>query len=118
MNIFALVGHFLIGFYYVFFGFSNIYHWDGISAGLKQKKFPFPHAMLAFGIAWEILFGTMIIFNILVPFAALMLIPFTLVVINVFHPFWMFKDDLWRLNFTIFITNCTVVLGGLIFLLQ
>src|SRR3990167_6435729 len=119
MSFFSLTNliHTLIGFYFVFFGFWNIYHWIPIVDTMAKKDIPLPYLILAIGITWQIIAGCMIIFGIGVEFAALSLIPFTLIAVFIFHPFWKFSGELCSLNFTIFIANLTIGLAALLSLI-
>lgn len=120
MTIFELLSttsHFLIGFYFVFFGFWNIYHWGPTLIVMGEKKIPLAQILLPLAIVWEIVAGCMIIFDIYTKFAALSLIPFTLIAISLFHPFWKFQGQLWVLNFTIFMANITVTVAALLLLI-
>ena len=112
-----ILGHLLIGLYFAFLGCWNIYHWVPILKVLAERGTPHPYFVLPVGIAIQIITGVMIMFGILIPIAALVLIPSTIVIICIFHPFWHFKGESRMLNFTIFISNLTVTLGALILLL-
>ncbi len=109
----VIFGHFLIGFYFAFFGIWNIYHWSRIIGIMAQKGIPHPYLLLPIGIGWQTIAGGMIMFGMFPKLAALSLVPFTLVAIVIFHPFWNFKGEHKLLDFTIFITNLTVVIGSL-----
>jgi len=109
-----LIIHALIGFYFAFFGFWNIYHWVPIVEVMAQKRVPMPYLLLPIGITWQILAGILIIFGIGTKLAALSLVPFTLVAVFIFHPFWKYRGELCALNFSIFVANCTIGLGALL----
>lgn len=113
----AELSHVLIGFYFAFFGIWNIYHWRPILLTMSEKNIPHPWLLLPLGIAWQTITGIMIICNIHIKIAALSLIPFTLIAVCIFHPFWRFKGELRVLNFNIFITNITITLASLLLLL-
>jgi len=49
-NILYLIGHSLIGFYFIFFGFWNIYHWTPISEVMLKKRLPSPLFLLSIAI--------------------------------------------------------------------
>ena len=121
MNILIFIpqlAHFLIGFYFAFFGIWNIYHWRPIIFALNEKNLPHPWLLLPLAIAWQIVAGVMIICDIYVKLAALSLIPFTLIAICLFHPFWKYKGELRILNFTIFTANSTITCASLLLLLN
>ncbi len=109
--------HVLIGLYFAFFGFWNIYHWVPIVQTMMQKRLPVPYLLLAMGITWQIVAGCMIVLGFLVKLAAISLIPFTIIAVIIFHPFWQFKGEVLRLNFTIFVANFTIGLGALLSLI-
>lgn len=110
------ITHTLIGLYFVFFGFWNIYHWQATIGMMVQKKIPHPWLLLSIGIAWQTVLGFMILFNIFVWIAALLLIPFTIIATIIFHPFWQFKNEIRVLNLIIFLTNTIVTVSALLLL--
>lgn len=112
------ISHFLIGFYFVFFGFWNIYHWKPMIDVMLQKKIPSPLLILSIAIGWQIICGFMIILDFLVPLAAFLLVPFVLFIVFILHPFWDFRGELRKQHMALFITNVTMVLGALILLLS
>ena len=112
------IGHILIGLYFTFFGIWNIYHWKPTIDVMLADRIPSPLLLLSIGISWQIILGVMIMCNIYVKLAALMLIPFTLVSIFMFHPFWKYTGEKRKLHFSTFITNLTVTMGTLIVLLN
>lgn len=114
----SLIAHTLIGFFFVFFGFWNLYHWRPTMEAMNQKNLPHPWLLLPVGIAWETVFGFMIILGFYVKIAALLLIPFTIISTLIFHPFWKLQGEEKRLNLVIFISNFTVCLGTLFLLLN
>lgn len=107
----------LIGMYYVFFAFWNIYHWRPLIETLLQRHIPHPFFLLPVTIVLQSVLGFMIIFGLFVKIAAFILIPFTFISILIFHPFWKFHGELRKLNFSIFITNLTMCLGALLLLI-
>lgn len=116
-NLFILsIAQLFIGFYFVFYGFWNIYHWGPILKAMSERGIPHPYVFLAAGILLQAFAGYMIMFGIFVKLAALLLIPFTILAVCIFHPFWKFKGELRTLNFSIFLTNMTVTIGALILL--
>lgn len=113
-----VLSHILIGFYFVFYGFWNIYHWRPIMEDMNQKNIPIPFLVLACGIFWQTVAGFMIMFGIYVKLAALLLIPFTIISVFIFHPFWRHHGEQRALNLNIFIANLTVSLSALLLLLD
>lgn len=109
-----ILAHFLIGFYFVFYGFWNIYHWIPILEVMAKRGIPHPYFLLPLGILLQVIAGFMIIFNLYAVFAALALIPFTIIVVMIFHPFWIYRGELRILNLSIFLANMTVTLGALL----
>lgn len=117
-NAILILGRLLIGFYFAFHGFWNIYHWRPTMEVMIQKNIPHPWLLLPIGITWQILTGCMVMFNIHIKLAALLLIPFTIVAVCLFHPFWKFHGEHRALNMNIFIANMTIGLGALLLLLS
>ena len=112
-----LISHSLIGFYFTFFGFWNIYHWKPMIEVMLQKKIPSPLLLLSIAIGWQIICGVMIMFGILIKLAAILLIPFTVLIIWMLHSYWNFKGELRKQHMALFVTNFTMSLGALILLL-
>jgi len=115
--ILIFISHCLIGFYFTFFGLWNIYHWKPISEIMLQKKLPSPLLILSIAIGWQITCGVMIILGFFVKLAALLLIPFTLLIVFLLHSFWDYNGELRKQHMALFITNLTMSLGALIMLL-
>lgn len=113
-----VAAHLLIGFYFAFFGFWNIYHWRPLLMTLNERNIPMPQLVLSIGIAVQVVAGGMIMFVNYVKPATLVLLPFTIIAVYIFHPFWKFKGEDRKLNFTLFFTNITVTLGALLHLLS
>ena len=113
----SMLAHSLIGFYFAFFGFWNIYHWRTTMEVMVQKNIPHPWLLLSIGIVWQTVLGFLIILNIFVAISALLLIPFTLIAICMFHPFWKYRGEHRALNLIIFITNITVTISALLLLI-
>jgi uncharacterized membrane protein YphA (DoxX/SURF4 family) len=117
ISLFNLVGlaHFLIGFYFIFFGIWNIYHWTPILQVMIEKNIP--HLLLPLGISWQVILGGMVMGNMLVKLAALFLIPFLVLSVVIFHPFWKMKGEQRKLSLTLFVANMTISLGALLLLM-
>jgi putative oxidoreductase len=113
-----LIAHVLIGFYFVFAGFWNIYHWRPIVESMSQKNIPLPFLVLPCGIFWETVAGFMIMFGIYVKIAALVLIPFTIISVFIFHAFWNDRGEHRALNLSIFLANIFMTVGALLLLLN
>jgi putative oxidoreductase len=118
MDMLPAIGQVLIGFYYVFFGFWNIYHWSPMTQVMLQRKLPAPLFLLSLVIGLQIIAGVMIMFSIFVKATALLLIPFTLVVVFLLHPFWNFTGELRKQHMALWVTNLTMCLGALLQLTQ
>ena len=112
------LGQVLIGLYFTFFGFWNIYHWRPLIEEMLAKKLPSPFLILSISILWQCFSGMMIMFGLYVKVMALSLIPFTILAGFIFHPFWQFKAEHRRLNVSLFVANLTISLGALILLLN
>lgn len=112
-----LLVHFLIGFYFVFFGFWNVYHWAPLLEVMAKKNIPHPYVILAIGIVWQVLAGFLIIFDLFVKIAASSLIVFTVISVFIFYPFWNFKGEHRNIDVNMFVANMTVTLGALLALI-
>lgn len=112
-----VLAHALIGFYFAFFGLWSIYHWVPLLEVLAEKGIPHPYFILPVGITWQIILGTMVIFGIFIKLAALLLIPSTIIAVCIVHPFWLFKGEIRKLNFSIFMANVTISIGALLLLI-
>lgn len=112
-----IISHFLIGFYFTFFGFWNIYHWKPMTEVMIERHITSPIMLLSIAIGWQILCGVMIMCGILVKLAALLLIPFTICIVFLLHPFWHYHGELRKQHMALFMTNFTMSLGALILLL-
>ncbi len=112
------LAHFLIGFYFTFFGIWNIYHWVPMTETMIQRWLPRPFFLLSLIIAWQIIAGVMLIFGILIKLAALTLIPFVFIMVFVLHPFWKFKGEIRKQHMALFITHLTICPGALVLLLN
>lgn len=111
------LGHFLIGFYFVFFGVWNIYHWYTILEVMAKRGIPHPYLFLSIGIVWQFIAGVMIMFDIYIKLAAFSLIPFTIIAVCFLHPFWRCSVENRKHDLIMFITNITVTLGSLLILM-
>lgn len=118
--LFALpvLAHILIGFYFTFFGFWNIYHWAPMTEVMIHRSLPCPFFLLSSIIAWQIITGVMLMFGIFVKLTALLLIPFVFAFVFILHPFWKFKGEIRKQHMALFITNLTMCLGALVLLLN
>jgi uncharacterized membrane protein YphA (DoxX/SURF4 family) len=112
------IAQMLIGFYFVFYGFWNIYHWRPVIEALTQRNIPIPFLILAAGIFWQTVAGLMIMCGLYVKIAALILIPFSIISVFIFHPFWHYRGEHRALNLNIFLASLTLSLGSLLLLLH
>jgi putative oxidoreductase len=116
--ILPIIAHALIGFYFAFFGFWNIYHWRPILVVMNEKNIPLPQFILSIGIAVQVTAGFLIMFSSVMKLSAFILLPFTIIAVCMFHPFWNYKGEHRVLNFTIFSINMTVTIGALLLLMS
>jgi uncharacterized membrane protein YphA (DoxX/SURF4 family) len=110
------LGQGLIGFYFVFFGVWNIYHWRPTIDIMLQDRIPSPIFFMSIGVSCQIILGLMVMCSI--KLAALILIFFTLFSVFIFHPFWKYTGERKKYHMTKFIDNLTVTMGALILLLN
>jgi putative oxidoreductase len=113
-----VLGHVLIGLYFVFFGIWNIYHWRPTIDVMLEDKIPSPILLMSIGVSCQIILGAIIMSNIQIKIAALLLIVFTLFSVFMFHPFWKYKSDKRKYHMNKFADNLTVTMGALILLLN
>lgn len=118
MHYLLFLAHTLIGFYFVFAGIWNIYHWVPTMEAMIQKNIPHPWLVLSIGIAWQTVAGILIFLGVFVKLAALTLIPFTIISVLIFHPFWKFRGETRALHMSIFLCNMTMTLGALLLLMN
>ncbi|MDF1645609.1 MAG: DoxX family protein [Legionellaceae bacterium] len=112
------LGAFLIGFYFAFFGVWNAWHWQATRDFMVTRNIPLPSILLTLGIFIQSIAGCLLMIGIYVQIAAIVLIPFNLIAVFIFHAFWMHEGELRRLNMIIFIANLTATLGALLLLLN
>ena len=118
LNFLPVLAHLLIGFFFLFFGFWNLYHWSPTVSLMEQKHIPFPSVVLALGIFTQMVCAVLIILGLYVKLAALILIVFTIVVVHIFHSFWQMEGEARQLNFVIYLTHMTSTNGALVLLLN
>lgn len=111
------IGRFLVGFFFFLFGFWNGYYWRPTLDFMHQKRIPLAALLLGFGIIFQIVTGFMLMIGVYVKIAALLLIPFDIIAVLIFHAFWNFTGEVRRLNTIVFIANLTASLGALLLLL-
>lgn len=113
-----IVAHFLIGCFFVFFGFINVEEWDYNVQTMKQKKIPFPKLVLFIGITWQIIAGLMVVAGVYLKFAALSLILFTVIAVLMFHSFWRYQGKEREVSRLIFFIHATVTISALLLLMK
>ena len=118
LSLLPTFSHLFIGFYFVFFGVWNIYHWRPTIDIMLEDRIPSPIFFMSVGICIQIILGAMIMCGIHVKLAALLLIIFILFSIFIFHPFWKYTGEKKKNHMNKFIDNMTVTLGALILLLN
>lgn len=107
----------LVGLYFAFYGFWNIYHWTPIITAMNKDEIPHPYLILPVGILWQFIFGFMIMINLYAKLAAACLLPFVMLAIIIFHPFWRYKGELKILNFACFSSNLLLASASLLFII-
>ncbi|OGT30801.1 MAG: hypothetical protein A3E87_07570 [Gammaproteobacteria bacterium RIFCSPHIGHO2_12_FULL_35_23] len=113
-----ILGRVLIGFFFFFFGIWNAMHWRPTLEFMYQKKIPIAMPFLFLGIAWQTITGLLLMLGIWVKLVALLLIPFDIISVLIFHAFWNFTGETRRLNMLLFVANLTATLGALLLLLN
>lgn len=111
-----VLAHVLIGFYFVFYAFWNIYHWVPLLKMMTERGIPHPYLILAVGIILQAVAGYLIMFGFYVKISAILLAPFTLISAFIFHPFWRFHGEQRMLNLSIFLANVTTTFSALLLL--
>lgn len=114
----TIIAHTLIGSYFIFFGFWNMYHWVTMTETMIEHKLRCPFLLLSFIIGFQVIMGFMLLFGILVKLTALTLIPFIIVIMMLLHPYWKFKGELRKQHMALFVTNLTMCLGAMFLLLR
>ncbi len=113
-----IIAHFLIGAFFVFFGFLNIEQWRYNIETMKQKNIPFPQVILFIGITWQIIAGMMVVAGVYIQIAALLLIVFTVIAVLMFHSFWNYQGEERKTSKLIFFVHMTVTISALLLLLR
>ena len=117
-SFFPALGTFLVGFYFAFFGVWNACHWQATKDFMVTKKIPFTSFLLGLGIGLQTVAGCLLMTGFYRPLAAMLLIPFNIVAVFIFHAFWEHEGEIRRLNMIIFIANLSGTLGALCLLLN
>ena len=118
LSVFPSLGAFLVGFYFAFFGVWNACHWQATRDFMVTKKIPFSSFLLGLGIGLQTVAGGLLMTGFYMQLAAMLLIPFNIVAVFIFHAFWEHEGEIRRLNMIIFIANLTGTLGALCLLLN
>lgn len=113
-----VAGRVLIGFFFLFFGVWNFMHWRPTLDFMHQRKIPVAKPFMFLGIIWQTLTGLLLILGMYIKLVALLLIPFDIVAVFIFHAFWTAEGEVRRLNMILFIANLTGTLGALLLLLN
>lgn len=116
MIYFPIAGQVLVGFYFVFFGLWNCYHWRPILKRLMERKIASPLFLISLAITWQTVAGGMILFNLFPYLGAILLLPYVLIQNFLFHPFWHFSGETKKLQLSIFITHLSLSIGALLLL--
>ena len=110
-----LLAQAMMGFAFVFAGFSNLYYRQA-KKNVIGEKLPFPNLILAMGIVLQISAGIFLMINFLTLYAVYALIVFTIIANLIFHDFWKASGDAFRVKLQGF-NNSIAIIGGLIALL-
>jgi len=114
---FYTLAHILVGLLFCIAAVMNIKNYQAVLLEMQTKKIPLAQIVLIIGIAYESIFGLMLIFGILIPFAAMMLVPFVIITALMFHNFWKYQGEKRQINLSIFVMHMTVTLGSLLLLM-
>lgn len=108
----------LIAVLFLYAAVCNTRAWKGLRTVMRQKKIPFAGFLVSIGIIFETIAAILIILGIYIPIVALLLIPFTLVSILIYHDFWNKPEgEVRSLNQGLFVTHLTTTLSALILLI-
>lgn len=105
----ALIGRFLLAFYFLKAGINNAYHADKLLGLIKAKNIPLPRLVAYLVITTEIVASLAIIFNVYTLFAALALIIFTLTVNFLICNYWNMEGIQKRNVSFVFYANIAVI---------
>jgi putative oxidoreductase len=109
-----LLAKMLIGFFFVYYGFSNCLQRKSIIDIMRQKKIPCASWVFYLGVITQTICGMLIMLNQFLDISASILIIFDIAAVFIFHRFWTFEGEIRRLNQIIFVSNLSVVIGALI----
>lgn len=108
-QIIAVLGRFLLAFYFLKAGINNAYNWKRLVGLITAKKIPFPHFVTFLVVVTEILGSLAIIFNYYAIIAAVALIIFTLAVNFYICNYWTMEGIQRRNVSFVFYANIAVV---------
>ncbi len=112
--LFGDIGRILVGAFFAFFGVYNGMNWKAIAPALQAKGIPLATPFLFLGIAWESIGGWMMILDINTQFIALLLIPFVVVAVFLFHAYWEHEGAVRQLHMILFVANLLGTVGALL----
>ena len=112
--IFGDVGRILVGAFFAFFGVYNGMHWKAIAPALSAKGIPMATPFLFLGIIWQSIGGWAMILDIYTQTIALLLIPFVVVAVFLFHAYWEHEGEARQLHMILFVANLFGTVGALL----
>jgi len=87
-EIMLVIGRLLLGCLFVVGGVRHLFIMPAVSQAMAERGVPMPKLVLTVGTVFQISAGLLLIFGVLVPFAALGLVVFTVTASVMFLSFW------------------------------
>jgi len=112
-EILLMVGRLLLGGLFVFAGIRHLFIIPPVSQAIAARGIPMPKLVLLAGTAFEIAAGLLLVLGIMVPFAALGLVLFTLAASVMLMNFWSMQGPAREAAVNGWQSNIAIV-GGLL----
>ena len=107
------LGRVLLGALFVTGGIRHFFALAPLTEALRARGVPAPRLSLIVGSVFQTVAGVMLMFGLLVPFAALSLVVFTLVASILLVNFWSKTGDARESMRNVFLSNLAII-GGLL----
>ena len=112
-----MLGQAVMGSYFIFQGTKNILSPAMVLGRLQTYKFPYPKAILWFGIVMMYSGGALVLFDYYTELGASILFVFTLLATAIFQRWWTVEDPVRRpYNYLMFFYN-VFIMGALLLLM-